>query len=67
MSLVCGIIVDKYASIGAGSVITKDVLAYVLVYGNPVFMNRSIIYVVKRQECLVFLYRFLPTGVRNIN
>ncbi|RYG32451.1 MAG: N-acetyltransferase, partial [Chitinophagaceae bacterium] len=34
-TLVCGIEVGEYAFIGAGSVITRDVLPYSLVYGNP--------------------------------
>ena len=35
-TIVCGIIIGEYAFIGAGSVVTKDVSAYALVYGNPV-------------------------------
>ena len=34
-TIVCGIIIGKFAMIGAGSVVTKDVPEYVLVYGNP--------------------------------
>lgn len=34
-TIVCGNIVGRYAFIGAGSVITKDVPAHALVYGNP--------------------------------
>ena len=33
--LLCGIKIGEYAMIGAGSVITKDVPDYALVYGNP--------------------------------
>jgi UDP-2-acetamido-3-amino-2,3-dideoxy-glucuronate N-acetyltransferase len=33
--LVCGITVGKWAMIGAGSVVTKDVPDYALVVGNP--------------------------------
>jgi UDP-2-acetamido-3-amino-2,3-dideoxy-glucuronate N-acetyltransferase len=33
--IVCGVTVGKYAFIGAGAVVTKDVLDYALVYGNP--------------------------------
>ncbi len=34
-TIVCGVTIGEYALIGAGSVLTKDVLSYQLVYGNP--------------------------------
>ena len=34
-TIVCGITIGEYAFIGAGSVVTKDVPPYSLVYGNP--------------------------------
>ncbi|WP_223652521.1 acyltransferase [Hymenobacter psoromatis] len=34
-TLVCGIRLGRYAFVGAGSVVTKDVPAHALVYGNP--------------------------------
>lgn len=34
-TIVCGHTIGKYAFVGAGSVVTKDVLPYQLVYGNP--------------------------------
>lgn len=34
-TIVCGNTVGEYAFVGAGSVVTKDVPAYALVYGNP--------------------------------
>ena len=34
-TIICGHTVGKYAMIGAGSVVTKDVPAYALVVGNP--------------------------------
>lgn len=34
-TLVSGIRIGKYAMVGAGSVVTRDVPAYGLVYGNP--------------------------------
>jgi len=34
-TIVCGVTIHEYAFIGAGSVVTKDVPAYALVYGNP--------------------------------
>ena len=35
VTIVCGNMVGQYAFIGAGSVVTKDVPNYALVYGNP--------------------------------
>ncbi len=34
-TIICGIEIGEYAMIGAGSVVTKDVPPYALVYGNP--------------------------------
>ena len=34
-TLVCGVRLGRYAFVGAGSVVTKDVPAFALVYGNP--------------------------------
>lgn len=34
-TILCGIEVGKYAMIGAGAVVTKDIPAYALVVGNP--------------------------------
>ena len=34
-TIVCGVTIGEYAFIGAGSVVTKDVPPYALVYGNP--------------------------------
>ncbi len=38
-TIVCGNDIGQYAMIGAGAVITKEVLAYALVYGNPARQN----------------------------
>ncbi len=35
VTIVCGNTIGQYAFIGAGSVVTKDVLDYALIYGNP--------------------------------
>lgn len=35
VTIICGISIGKYAMIGAGAVVTKDVAAYALVIGNP--------------------------------
>ena len=34
-TVVCGNTIGRYAFIGAGSVVTKDIPDYALVYGNP--------------------------------
>jgi UDP-2-acetamido-3-amino-2,3-dideoxy-glucuronate N-acetyltransferase len=34
-TIVCGVTLGKYCFIGAGSVVTKDVPDYALIYGNP--------------------------------
>ncbi|POQ98374.1 hexapeptide transferase [Alkalispirochaeta sphaeroplastigenens] len=34
-TVVCGVTLGEYCLIGAGAVVTKDVPAYALVYGNP--------------------------------
>jgi acetyltransferase-like isoleucine patch superfamily enzyme len=35
VTIICGVTIGKWAMIGAGSVVTKDVPDYALVYGNP--------------------------------
>ena len=34
-TIVCGVTLGKYSFVGAGSVVTKDVPDYALVFGNP--------------------------------
>lgn len=34
-TIICGLTIGEYALVGAGSVVTKDVPAFSLVYGNP--------------------------------
>jgi len=34
-TIVCGVTIGRYALIGAGSVVTKDIPDYALVFGNP--------------------------------
>lgn len=36
----CGITINEYAMIGAGAVVTEDVPAYILAYGNPATSHR---------------------------
>ena len=35
VTIVCGVTIGEYAMVGAGSVVTRDVPPYALVYGNP--------------------------------
>ncbi len=34
-TIICGVTIGRYAMVGAGSVVTDDVLDHALVYGNP--------------------------------
>ena len=34
-TIVCGVTIGEYALVGAGSVVTREIPAYALVYGNP--------------------------------
>ena len=34
-TIICGVTINKFAFVGAGAVVTKDVAAYALVVGNP--------------------------------
>jgi UDP-2-acetamido-3-amino-2,3-dideoxy-glucuronate N-acetyltransferase len=38
-TIVCGNTIGKYAFVGAGSVVTKDVPDYALIYGNPAVIH----------------------------
>ena len=40
--IIAGNVIGRYAMVGAGSVITKDVPAYTLVYGNPARIKYNI-------------------------
>ncbi|MDR2965780.1 MAG: N-acetyltransferase [Treponema sp.] len=41
-TIVCGVTIGEYALIGAGSVVTKDIPAYALVYGNPARVHGAV-------------------------
>jgi UDP-2-acetamido-3-amino-2,3-dideoxy-glucuronate N-acetyltransferase len=38
-TIICGVEIGRYAFIGAGAVVTKDVPDYALVFGNPAKLN----------------------------
>ncbi len=38
-TIICGNKIGKYAFIGAGAVVTRDILSYAMVYGNPAKME----------------------------
>jgi len=38
-TIVCGVTLGTYCFVGAGSVVTKDVPAFAMVYGNPAKLN----------------------------
>jgi acetyltransferase-like isoleucine patch superfamily enzyme len=50
-TVVCGVNVGKWSIVGAGSVVTKDVPDYALVYGNPAKLRG---YVCRCTEGLAF-------------
>ena len=38
VTILCGITIGEYAMIGVGAVVTKDILPYALVVGNPSYI-----------------------------
>ncbi|MCP4482333.1 MAG: N-acetyltransferase [bacterium] len=43
-TIVCGVIIGSYAFVGAGSVITKDIPDYAMVYGSPAKLRGWVCY-----------------------
>ena len=41
-TIICGMVIGEYAMVGAGSVVTKDVPDFALVYGNPAKIHGSV-------------------------
>lgn len=41
-TIVCGITIGRYAFVGAGSVVTKDIPDNIMVYGNPAKIIKKI-------------------------
>lgn len=43
VTIICGITIGEYALVGAGSVVTKDIPDYALVYGNPARLSGRVL------------------------
>ncbi len=52
-TIVCGVVVGEYALVGAGSVVTKDVPRFGLVYGNPAEFKGFVCYCGRRLSKVV--------------
>jgi acetyltransferase-like isoleucine patch superfamily enzyme len=62
--IVCGVTIGEYALIGAGSVVTNNIPAYALVYGNPARIkgfvcrcSKKLETVEKKENCVVMKCR----------
>lgn len=47
-TIVCGVVIGEYAMIGAGSVVTRDVPPFGLMYGNPAELKGFVCYCGRR-------------------
>ena len=52
-TILCGITIDRYAMIGAGSVVTKDVPPFTLVFGNPAKIRGHVCYCGKKLSKII--------------
>ena len=52
-TIICGITIGKYAMIGAGSVVTKDVPEFGLVFGNPARLKGFVCYCGKKLKKII--------------
>jgi len=69
VTVVCGVTIGKYAFIGAGAVVTKDVADHGLVYGNPARLKgwicacgEKLQFVEKAAKCLACGKSYSKTG-----
>ncbi|MCK4526062.1 N-acetyltransferase [candidate division WOR-3 bacterium] len=47
-TIICGVVIGEYAMLGAGSVVTKDIPSFSLVYGNPAELKGFVCYCGKK-------------------
>lgn len=52
-TIICGLTIGEYAMVGAGSVVTKDISPFCLVFGNPARLKGFVCYCGKRLENIV--------------
>ncbi len=52
-TIICGVTIGEYAMIGAGSVVTRDVPSFGLVYGNPAKLKGYVCYCGRKLEKVV--------------
>jgi len=52
-TIICGVTIGEYAMIGAGSVVTRDVPNFGLVYGNPAKLKGYVCYCGRKLERVV--------------
>ncbi|HWQ20288.1 MAG TPA: acyltransferase [Methanotrichaceae archaeon] len=52
-TIVCGVTIGEYSMVGAGSVVTRDVPPFCLVYGNPAEPNGWVCYCGRKLEKLL--------------
>lgn len=52
-TIICGITIGEYAMVGAGSVVTKDVPPFGLMFGNPARLKGSVCYCGKKLSDII--------------
>ncbi|HDM36156.1 N-acetyltransferase [Methanosarcinales archaeon] len=63
-TIICGVTIGEYAMIGAGSVVTRDIPSFSLVYGNPAefkgyvcYCGRKLVDIISQDEGEGVIYR----------